>query len=446
MDLPKAGWLLPLLEDVVARQGRAPAPEAPSLERPVARTRAFLHRALRESGLVYGTPELLEGAPAGEAPERTLFLAILRTLGRLALDAAALLRVPPGPRALQVARIFAAWAGALDAADEVADRIEQGIPFSRRLQARIESALARRSLSLAGDPLYGLVLHNGASYVDAQLFVHLAVDFWVGHRIERRQIRRRLAVGARQKALLVEVLTALAGAERAPSPEARRAILTQVEDLGLSTRRARQLRSRLRRSFDRPLDLAALVRPVRSREMRRFIVEQTVLASLVEGRRSAKELAFIRALAAALGVSPEALREIEAEVAEFYAHHRSVVDVFTVRDNAAGLADEVVDSMLGTVDRSVHALLAEVHQMGELSSLLARLARGQSLSAAERRRMREQLLDLAKAIPALAIFAAPGGVLLLAALVKLLPQSFLPSAFQEPPPRGGADRAAERPG
>ncbi len=118
-------------------------------------------------------------------------------------------------------------------------------------------------------------------------------------------------------------------------------------------------------------------------------------------------------------------------MAEFYAHHRSVVDVFTVQDNAARLGEELVSSMLGTFDRSLHVLLAEAQQMGELSTLLGRLARGQTLSAPERRRMREQLLDLAKAIPAVAIFAAPGGMLLLAALVKLLPQSFLPAAFQE---------------
>lgn len=44
--------------------------------------------------------------------------------------------------------------------------------------------------------------------------------------------------------------------------------------------------------------------------------------------------------------------------------------------------------------------------------------------------MRQELIDLAKAIPALAIFAAPGGLLLLAALAKVLPFSLLPSAFQ----------------
>jgi hypothetical protein len=40
---------------------------------------------------------------------------------------------------------------------------------------------------------------------------------------------------------------------------------------------------------------------------------------------------------------------------------------------------------------------------------------------------------VAKAIPALAIFAAPGGLLLLVALAKVLPFNLLPSAFQDEP-------------
>ena len=68
--------------------------------------------------------------------------------------------------------------------------------------------------------------------------------------------------------------------------------------------------------------------------------------------------------------------------------------------------------------------------MGELSVFLGKLAIGQTLTPDERRRMRLELIDLAKAIPALAIFAAPGGLLLLAALAKVLPFSILPSAFQ----------------
>jgi hypothetical protein len=106
--------------------------------------------------------------------------------------------------------------------------------------------------------------------------------------------------------------------------------------------------------------------------------------------------------------------------------------VFAVRDNAASLGDEWVSSMLHSLDENAKALLLEARMMGELGVFLGKLAIGQSLTQDERRRMRLELIDLAKAIPALAIFAAPGGLLLLAALAKVLPFSLLPSAFQAP--------------
>ncbi|MFY0573610.1 hypothetical protein ACN28S_03895 [Cystobacter fuscus] len=88
-------------------------------------------------------------------------------------------------------------------------------------------------------------------------------------------------------------------------------------------------------------------------------------------------------------------------------------------------------SLLG---RYYGRLRREVRETGELYHLLARAARRQPLTPEERRRMREQLIDVAKVLPALAIFAAPGGMLLLIALGKVLPFSLLPSAFREDPP------------
>jgi hypothetical protein len=55
--------------------------------------------------------------------------------------------------------------------------------------------------------------------------------------------------------------------------------------------------------------------------------------------------------------------------------------------------------------------------------------------------MRSQLIDVAKAVPALAIFAAPGGILLLLALAKVLPFDLLPSAFREEGPGDDAEAA-----
>ena len=43
-----------------------------------------------------------------------------------------------------------------------------------------------------------------------------------------------------------------------------------------------------------------------------------------------------------------------------------------------------------------------------------------------------QLIDVAKAVPALALLAAPGGLLLLPLLAKVLPWNVLPSAWEPP--------------
>ncbi len=132
-------------------------------------------------------------------------------------------------------------------------------------------------------------------------------------------------------------------------------------------------------------------------------------------------------------MSLEELGLIEVEMAEFFARNRSIVDVYKVSPGAGAMGEELVQSMQRTLERNFQRLIREVRETGELSVLLARAARGQKLTADERRKMRAQLIDVAKAIPALAIFAAPGGILLLIALAKVLPFNILPSAFQDEP-------------
>ena len=426
MAFGRSGWLMALLEAEVAQH--QPLELRPGFS-PRALARSHVREVLQDSGLLYGTPET-RGADASGTPEERLFLAILRTLVQLALDLADIAGLGPERRAERMTVLFATWIGELELAEQLQQGLRRKGVLPRRAVAKLEAALEARAISLGGDPVYGLLLHNGAAYVDAQLFAHLAYAAWMRKQLGLPQARRRLAVAARQKALLVEVLTALACAERPPSEAARRAILGQVASLGLPRALAATLRARVRQAFLERPDLDVLVRPVRGRPLRRFILQQTVLASLVEGRRSPAELAFLRALARALRISPEGLQEIEVEVAEFYAQHRSILDVFTVSDNATSLGDEWVGGMQRSLDDNVKALLLEARMMGELSVFLGKLAIGQQLTAEERRRMRQELIDLAKAIPALAIFAAPGGLLLLAALAKVLPFSLLPSAFQ----------------
>ena len=97
------------------------------------------------------------------------------------------------------------------------------------------------------------------------------------------------------------------------------------------------------------------------------------------------------------------------------------------------MGEEWVDEMSTTMKKNYRALLKEIRETGELSKLLARAARGQKLTSEEKSAMREQLINVAKTVPALAIFAAPGGLLLLIALAKVLPFEVLPSSFRDEP-------------
>jgi hypothetical protein len=421
----KPGWLAALLEAAVAEH----RPESV----PPGHARAYLRQVLRKSGLLYGTPAAR--GMAGRSPEEVLFRAVLGTYARIGLDVAVLMGAPAGSRREQLLVLFAALTGLLDQAMEIQVELLQMDPIPRRLWARVEGALEQRALSLAGDPAYGLLLHNGAVYVDANVFGRIAIDYFGRGYLAPTPVLRRLDFGHRQKALLVQVLTALACAERPPGFSARRAILRQIEDLRLPPAVERELTAGVRLAFERRSDLAGVLEKVRSRELKRFVLEQVLLASLVDGRQSRAELAFIQELAARLGVSGDEVAAIQLEVAEFYRANRDVVDVFTVSAGAGVMGEEVLETVQDAVEKNYRRLMQEVKETGELSVLLARAARGATLTAEEKARMREQLVDVAKAIPALAIFAAPGGVLLLIALSKLLPFSLLPSSFQEPPPR-----------
>jgi hypothetical protein len=453
MHLGQRGWLKELLTEAVQQH----RPEsvlkaltgADTLTSGNARARRYLRGILRESGLLFGTPSAeLPVQRESKGPEEQLFLAVLKTFARIALDIATILEAAPGPRGEQLLLLFAALGHRLDAAEDIHRRIERIAkqwPLPEKIWQAVESELEERATSLAADPYYGLVLHNGAVYSDANLLGRLAIAYFSTHSFPREMAQRRLDFAAVQKSRLVEVLVALVCAERPPGFPTRRAILRQIEDLRLPAPLGDSARDFALKAFEKPPSLKTLAKDVHSRDMKRFILEQTILASLVDGRRSPHEVKWTHSLGVQLGFEAAEIRHIELAMAEFYKQHRQVVDVFTLATGAETMGEEFVDSMSSAMKKNYRALLKEIRETKELSTLLGRAARGHKLSTEEKRQIRAQLVDVAKAVPALAIFAAPGGALLLVALAKVLPPSMLPSAFREELPEAepGASERTE---
>ena len=105
----------------------------------------------------------------------------------------------------------------------------------------------------------------------------------------------------------------------------------------------------------------------------------------------------------------------------------------TFRDKLPGGLGEYLDPKTAfekVIKQNGAAVLTELRESREALVLLFRIARGGTLTPDEQARLRSQLADFARTIPALGIFALPGGMVLLPILAKSLPWSLLPSAFR----------------
>ncbi len=89
------------------------------------------------------------------------------------------------------------------------------------------------------------------------------------------------------------------------------------------------------------------------------------------------------------------------------------------------------DEIKRILEKNSKSLVQELKQSKELVVLLNKSAYTK-LSDDEKVKVKSQLLDVLKSIPALAVFLLPGGVVLLPLIAKLIPD-ILPSAFRDGP-------------
>ncbi len=416
------------------REFRDADPEGPDLE---ARARMLVSRSLRHRVLDRQAQddETTVGTVDGHLD--------------MILDVAALLEVPfePATRQAELAAILAAGTGDVAGALKVAPRrgVAPAAPLVRRTLARAGQRLLRVHFP-PGDPEHGLPLYAGTIAIQRRLLARLALDYFREGELEADDAIADLDQARDEELLLVEALAGLSKADPlAPRPD-RRVVSRQVERIGLDRDRVQAARAAAS-DPRQPEEIVADTPP----RLRNFLVEQLLLASLGMPTGSTPRAEYLARFAGAAEISPDRLAAMQVEAAAFHADHQAWFRAFGLPEEAgwSELADEwndfgerMVDKVATIVNENLDSIVVELRQTGELGTLLAKAAAGQPLDAAERRKVKEQLIDLAKAVPALAIFAAPGGMVLLPLLAKLLPFDVLPSAFH-PKSREAARKVRE---
>jgi hypothetical protein len=300
----------------------------------------------------------------------------------------------------------------------------------RTIERRIEERRRERDL-LGGHPI-GVVL----AHLEVRALAALGSLYFERSAIEEEGVARLHALTRAQKVTLVQVLVALAWADGKVTPAERRLVEHHVELAGLPPAEKKRLLRRL--STPSSADADALELTPLEAGPRRFVLEQAILLSLVDDELDAREQALLEGVAARIGATPLELEQTMVEVAAFYEKNRDAVHDFGPVSGAFGrLRNLVVERAQAAVVTNTRRIVQEIKETGELARLLG-VASTRPLTDDEAARVKAQLLDICKTIPALAIFALPGGGLLLPVLLKVLPFNILPTAFSDPPPTSGA--------
>lgn len=104
----------------------------------------------------------------------------------------------------------------------------------------------------------------------------------------------------------------------------------------------------------------------------------------------------------------------------FYIHYSEGLDK---------IRQALFDRTQNIIQKNKQKITTEILESKELVELI-RKSRNEDLSASEKEKVREQIFDLLKTIPSLAIFMIPGGAFILPIILKILPEEMLmPSSF-----------------
>ena len=163
---------------------------------------------------------------------------------------------------------------------------------------------------------------------------------------------------------------------------------------------------------------------------RLIYLEMGILSALTDKEFSDADDEYINALAEKLRVDEDTKLNCFLMVESFI--HQNVNSVIYLKNkyNQTIFGSSINQKLLAMVKKNKPKIIREISESRELLELLWK-SQNTQLTKEEREKVRNQISDLIKTIPSLAIFMVPGGSILLPILLKILPEDLLkPSQFR----------------
>ena len=162
---------------------------------------------------------------------------------------------------------------------------------------------------------------------------------------------------------------------------------------------------------------------------KKYVIDLCCIAVWDDHAMDESEYSFLTLLTRELALPIAELEQSIADLKEFSSKYTKQIKLFEYSNPVKIFYKQSAATVKLLIIRNKKRLLQELDESGELLVLLSQ-STIRELSSEEKKKIRDQLLDICKTIPSLTIFLLPGGTVLLPLLIKFIPK-LLPSAFNE---------------
>ena len=165
-------------------------------------------------------------------------------------------------------------------------------------------------------------------------------------------------------------------------------------------------------------------------ELERFyLLDLTCMAIWNDFKIGLGEQEFFSEFSKKFKLSESAINEAINNVNVFYKRYENKISLLSTQNLAKRIYDHSSSVVKKLITRNSKRLYQELKESKDLVKLLSESTL-RDLNEKEQEQMQEQMMDIIKSIPSLAIFMLPGGAILLPIFIKFIPK-LLPSAFDE---------------
>ncbi|WP_166964949.1 LETM1-related biofilm-associated protein [Yeosuana marina] len=187
--------------------------------------------------------------------------------------------------------------------------------------------------------------------------------------------------------------------------------------------------SSLRYQNKSTLTYEEVIKSIETELAKYYIIDIACMAFWTDRIIDTEEQKTLNTLGTDLKLNPIIVEQSINDIDIFYKLNKDKVALLSSRNMIQSFYDNSSKMVIKLIKRNSKRLLNELKESKELMVLLTK-STTRNLTEEEQKKVQDQLLDIMKSIPSLAIFILPGGAILLPLFVKFIPK-LLPSAFDE---------------